>query len=307
MRKNKMMRLASGLLVAVLLTTSTISGTFAKYVTSDSASDTARVAKWGITVLASGNLFGTDYSAKTATPGDTIIAVTTSDSVSSSNTNNIVAPGTKNDTGFTLSITGTPEVEYTITATDKAAEIEDIFLAAGTFGVMVKAEGLNVAETDVSAYFTKSGNSYTKATGSYAPGTVYYELHDMVTLTEAYYPINWEVTNTGNATAVNTTKNLNDIADKIEAGIVAGNHKANDNAAASYKLTWEWPFDSTVDSAANDGADTILGNLMAGNTEGVEVVMLTDVANTYTNQLKDGTNYNLEVKYAVEVSVTQVN
>ena len=48
MKKNKMMRLASGLLVAVLLTTSMISGTFAKYVTTESGSDSTRVAKWDI-------------------------------------------------------------------------------------------------------------------------------------------------------------------------------------------------------------------------------------------------------------------
>jgi len=47
MRKNKMMRIASALLVAVLLTTCAISGTFAKYVTSASGNDKARVAYWG--------------------------------------------------------------------------------------------------------------------------------------------------------------------------------------------------------------------------------------------------------------------
>lgn len=45
MRKNRMMRAASALLVAVLMTTCTISGTFAKYVTSADSTDTARVAK----------------------------------------------------------------------------------------------------------------------------------------------------------------------------------------------------------------------------------------------------------------------
>lgn len=48
MRKNKMMRLASGLLVAVLLTTCVISGTFAKYISEAKAEDKARVAKWEI-------------------------------------------------------------------------------------------------------------------------------------------------------------------------------------------------------------------------------------------------------------------
>ena len=50
MRNNRMMRAASALLVAVLLTTSTISGTFAKYVTEKEVSDTARVAKWGVEI-----------------------------------------------------------------------------------------------------------------------------------------------------------------------------------------------------------------------------------------------------------------
>ena len=47
MKKNRMMRLASVLLVLVLLTTSVIGGTFAKYITSATASDEARVAYWG--------------------------------------------------------------------------------------------------------------------------------------------------------------------------------------------------------------------------------------------------------------------
>ena len=48
MKKNKMMRLASVLLVLTLLSTSVISGTFAKYVTKASTEDTGRVAVWGI-------------------------------------------------------------------------------------------------------------------------------------------------------------------------------------------------------------------------------------------------------------------
>ena len=43
MKKNIMMRVASALLIAVLLTTCAISGTFAKYVSTASGSDTARV------------------------------------------------------------------------------------------------------------------------------------------------------------------------------------------------------------------------------------------------------------------------
>ena len=52
MKKNVMMRLASFLLVAVLISTSAISGTYAKYVTEATAKDTARVAAFGVQVAA---------------------------------------------------------------------------------------------------------------------------------------------------------------------------------------------------------------------------------------------------------------
>ena len=62
MKKNIMMRLSALLLVAVLLTTCVISGTFAKYVTTGTATDSARVAKWGVTVEAKlDDLFVDEY------------------------------------------------------------------------------------------------------------------------------------------------------------------------------------------------------------------------------------------------------
>ena len=48
MKKNVMMRVASALLVAVLLTTCAISGTFAKYVSTSTGTDSARVALWKV-------------------------------------------------------------------------------------------------------------------------------------------------------------------------------------------------------------------------------------------------------------------
>ena len=54
MKKNVMMRLASFLLVAVLISTSAISGTYAKYVTTAEGKETARVAKWGVQVGVAG-------------------------------------------------------------------------------------------------------------------------------------------------------------------------------------------------------------------------------------------------------------
>mgnify|MGYP002508629535 CR=1 FL=1 len=60
-----MKRFVAMLLVLVLMTSCFVGGTFAKYTTADSASDTARVAKWGITVSTSGTLFGKFYQGTT--------------------------------------------------------------------------------------------------------------------------------------------------------------------------------------------------------------------------------------------------
>ena len=108
MKKNIMMRLASFLLIAVLLSTSVISGTFAKYVTAESGSDSARVAKWGVEVTAEGTTFANAYETK----DKTLVAIVGDNSVNSNA--KVVAPGTSGSM-TTIKITGTPEVAVQVT------------------------------------------------------------------------------------------------------------------------------------------------------------------------------------------------
>ena len=72
MKKNKMLRIASILLVVTLLSTCVISGTFAKYVTKAEGIDAARVAKWGIIVGVEGDsAFKTEYETDDSSyPGE---------------------------------------------------------------------------------------------------------------------------------------------------------------------------------------------------------------------------------------------
>lgn len=110
MKKNRMMRLASGLLVAVLLSTCTISSTFAKYVTEGSANDSARVAKFGVTVTGTtgdaNQAFAKEYAASDATYTGVSVAASV----------NVIAPGTSG-TMSTFEVTGTPEVAVRVTYT----------------------------------------------------------------------------------------------------------------------------------------------------------------------------------------------
>ena len=105
MKKNTMMRVASALMVAVLLTTCAISGTFAKYTTADSGSDFARVAKFGVAIEAeSFDMFTEKYAKDDATA-----TFTGSYSVESADGDDVLAPGTSGSFAD-IAITGTPEV-----------------------------------------------------------------------------------------------------------------------------------------------------------------------------------------------------
>lgn len=137
MKKNVMMRLASFLLVAVLISTSAISGTYAKYVTEGSAQDDARVAKWGVTIAADyEGLFNTQYATTNGWIGD--------DGVSVNASADVVAPGT-NGTLADFVIDGEPEVDVVVTYVADLAigegwgvsstnnDVKDVSWAADTF------------------------------------------------------------------------------------------------------------------------------------------------------------------------------
>ena len=117
MKKNVMMRVASIMLVLVLMSSSVISGTFAKYVTEGTGTDTARVAKWGVTVTANGASFASAYHD--VENGNTIVTGeynATTDSVKNGGADSmdLVAPGTKGSM-VSMVLAGTPEVDVKVT------------------------------------------------------------------------------------------------------------------------------------------------------------------------------------------------
>lgn len=228
MKKNTMMRIASVLLVVVLLTTSVISGTFAKYVTSGSAADTARVAEFGVVISAGGQLFGDTYKA--VGEGNSIVAWSNASAGtvnSGTEDDNVVAPGTLNNDGLTFGVVGAPEVKV---AVDFAVTGSDIILKQGT-GYNKTTTSTNTTDTfDLATdynpvIFTLSqdiGGGYTAVA---AAGDTLEEIAAYLNGLDAEY-------------APNT-----DLATKI----------------GSFKITWAWAFDG------NDDADTLLGDLAVNN------------------------------------------
>lgn len=98
-KKNRSLRVATGLAVAAMLSMCLVSGTFAKYTTSGDSTDTARVAKFGVTVT------GAD---------DSMFAKTYDNTVQSGDEWNVVAPGTKGQL-TAVALSGTPEVNVKVT------------------------------------------------------------------------------------------------------------------------------------------------------------------------------------------------
>lgn len=111
MKKNMMMRIASVLLVAVLLSTCAISGTFAKYTTSANGSDSARVAYWGWGLDTEMNLSGLFLDTYGTTDVD------------SADGADVIAPGAAGEAKFQYAYKDynktikAPEVDYTFTIT----------------------------------------------------------------------------------------------------------------------------------------------------------------------------------------------
>lgn len=226
MKKNRMMRLASFMLVAVLLTTCTISGTYAKYVTSATGNDTARVAKWGVEVSGMADtLFGKTY-AKDSTTGIANTVTATED---------VVAPGTKNDTGVTFKITGTPEVAV---------------------NVKIALSGTGVALDDAYSDVVLPAGNHTDWTK--APYTSKFDL------AAAYHPVVFTLSD-GSTELVSGT--LAQVEAFLEDPLVNKDYAPGTDlstilggSTGTYTLTWEWPFND----GSKDKEDTLLGNIAAG-------------------------------------------
>ena len=184
MKKNRMMRLASGLLVAVLLTTCAISGTFAKYVTTESGSDFARVAKWGVTIEAeSFDLFTDEYE----TDDDT--ATFTGDySVQSADGKDVLAPGTTG-TFANIAISGTPEVAVDVAVVPTVTVSDNWYVDEEFYCPIV----ITVGETTICGLAYDSENAFANAisdaikgySNQYAPNT------NLSTI-DANFDISWE-------------------------------------------------------------------------------------------------------------------
>lgn len=203
LKKNWTLRAAVLMLALVLITSCFVGGTFAKYVTEGDGGDHARVAKFGVTVTATDNsMFKTSY----ATNNEQVAAtIDTSVQLEPGKQDNLVAPGTKVDDAFTISITGNPEVAVNVNLTIDAKE--DVFLKKGTY------PDLTTAATD-----------------------------DTFELQQDYHPVVFTLKQNGDAKVTDGT--LTDVVTYLQniSKNYAPNTNLT-TLLGTYTLSWKWDFD----------------------------------------------------------------
>lgn len=164
LKNNRTMRAAVLLLALVLITSCFVGGTFAKYVTSNSGSDTARVAKFGVNITATTGMFSKEYARD-----DNSFTLAT-ETVVSSDESNLVAPGTSQNMAE-FGLTGTPEVavrvsyelkkfeltKWTTNGTDEYCPL--VFIVNGT---EIKMDDTNTTVAKLQDAVIAAVNSYSK-------------------------------------------------------------------------------------------------------------------------------------------------
>lgn len=121
MKQNKMMRIASVLLVAFLLSTCVISGTFAKFTAKKTGTASATVAKWEFDFKGDGE-DGTETNTFNFNLGNTITATTGEDEAGSADNDvatGVIAPGTQGSFKIIL------ENKSEVTANYKTTFVDD--------------------------------------------------------------------------------------------------------------------------------------------------------------------------------------
>ena len=238
-KKNVTLRAAAVLFALALITSCFVGGTFAKYVTNGTGTDTARVAKFGVTVTANGTMFAEKYDADK----EAKTVVSSRVGVADDKKDNVVAPGTKGEM-VSMTLTGTPEVNVHVNYKPEVKLSDNWTLEDSTFycplqikvnGVIVDGHKFNTKQKFVEAIETAI-RTYEKNNVEYPANT------DLSTVGDNALKITW-VWPFETATSDNPT-----------------------------------PETAAAEKAANNAKDTYLGDQAAkGNAATIEISVTTTV------------------------------
>ena len=356
-RKLTFRRFTYYLLIATIVISCITNGIFAKFTTESDGGDGARVADFGVVVNISGDLFSTaysNYSEKEVDDGNggtltqetaisnnptiytanenTVSVKAKSETKADGKLNNVVAPGTKNDVGISVSVTGTPETDYKLTY--NLSEFQTIALYGGygtIYGLMVPFEDGIVNESNFKelvedGIYTGSGTTYqtyTKVleTDAFKENADYFKIKDTVILEPAqiYMPIKYYITDnaTKTKTALNGSYKIpimwdmslfesfdNNTFDGCgnpgfcigHIGEVTGTQTYNTgvNVNENFNITWEWPYHQTTDTPEELAWCNACDTILGYIAAGKNVVKSNEIEGPYDNNiLTSDVDYNI--------------
>lgn len=240
-KKNRTWRAAALLLALTLVTSCFVGGTFAKYTTSAVKEDTARVAKWGVTISADTDLFAEAYKNEKVEVTDTTATVKLETNATAGT--KLVAPGTEGTgLGITNSNDSVPEVSYTMTIKlGDDAKVPTLKYTPSTTG----ATQQTYEPVKFSVY---NGTTMIKENMNLAA------LEELFDGNKAFYKYD-----------VSANKYYVD----INGDGTIGANEGESEIAPEIIIKWEWAFEAAAsatdaEKTLTDMLDTILGNKTAG-------------------------------------------
>lgn len=269
-KNNWTMRAAVLMFALVLITSSFVGGTFAKYVTSGAGGASARVAKFGVTIAAdSHSMFKKTYATDDTTNHGTITNSVDADTTETEK--NLVAPGTAEADMMHFSLKGTPEVAVNVKVEVSGT---DVFLKQGTY------KDITTATNDADDFILKKD----------------------------YYPVVFTLKKGTEVKAKGTIADLNNYFNTLSKDYDPNTNLTD--TFGDYTISWEWVYHKDDDPATStpsltDKADTLLGNLAAEIYDGTGLSSMDGrpaLPGSTTIQ-----RYNTALHFTIEATVTQID
>lgn len=179
MKKNWTMRVGVALVALTLITSCFVGGTFAKYTTAGTGTDSARVAKFGVTVTANGNMFADRYDD--ADDSATVVG---------QGGEKVVAPGTRGDM-VSMTLIGVPEVDVKVTY-EATVELNDHWVDADDNFYFPLDISVNDQEVDLSGATSEDDVIFAVASAISNYSKTYKAGTDLSTVGTDSLAISWE-------------------------------------------------------------------------------------------------------------------
>lgn len=325
MKNSTLRQITAAAVVAAIGSLCVAAGTYARYAAKATAADASRIAKWGVELSASGDLYGEQYGENGTIE---VYDETSKAAVRTASTGtDIIAPGTKHTGGLRFALGGTPEVKTQIDAVIKS---ENIYLKKGTYAIARQVPDGTVSTANYEnmqpkLYYLSNGTYKTAPTGYDETVTKYYMMENEVTLSGDYYPVVYSSTQTNSSDI--SSDSLANMAESIAQRLgnpsvseaegittytVSAQYDPGTDLGSTLQLSeesigWEWSYMQGEEGSASEkmysGADTILGSIDFV-PEGSEVLKSTDAGYIPVEQDID---YHLTTSFDMTVSVIQVN